>query len=319
MSYGFASHMGLGKETVWGTPVAATDYFEAFSESLATERDRFETKNVVGGYYEADDSAGLERHVGDVILPGHPVSMGYFMEGALGINSITSLAADLFLNEMTPRQSDFGSFHPLTPYTLEMFRAGTTVNSSFQYSGAQVAGLTLGLAINQDIRVTANVIAKSRLFIAKTTPSFPGSPVEAFLFDTVSLGWPDGTANTQIEALTVSIDNQLEGFGAFNNSVSIQKVRRTGPPMIRINGTLDFQDLDRFNDFVDQTERSITVAATKPGSFSLVVHVPRLILTSVPVAIPGKERITTDFQGIARYSAGSGHAIKMDLTTTTTF
>lgn len=319
MSYGFASHIGIGKETTWGTPVAATDYFEAFSESMATERDRFETRNVVGAYYEADDSAGLERHAGELVLHGHPVSMGYFMEGALGINTVTSLAADLFRNEMTPRQSDFGSFHPLTPYTLEMFRAGTTVNSSFQYSGAQIAGLTLGLAINQDIRVTANVIAKSRAFIAKTTPSFPGSPAEAFLFDTVSLAWPSGTANTQIEALTVSIDNQLEGLGAFNNSVQIAKIRRSGPPLIRVNGTLDFQDLDRFNDFVNQIEREITVAATKPNSFSLVITIPRLILTGVPVAIPGKERITTDFTGIARYHAGSGTAIKMDLTTVNTF
>lgn len=319
MSYGFASHIGIGKETTWGTGVSATDYFEAFSESMATERDRFETRNIVGAYYEADDSAGLERHAGEIVLHGHPVSMGYFLEGAMGINSVTSLGTDFFLNEFTPKQSDFGSFHPLTPYTLEVFRAGTTVNSSFQYNGAQIAGLTLGLAINQDIRLTANVIAKSREFIAKSTPSFPGSPTEAFLFNTVSLGWPAGTANTQIEALTVSIDNQLEGLGAFNNSTSIAKIRRNGPPLVRVSGTLDFQDLDRFNDFVNQTERSITVAATKANSFSLVIHVPRLVLTSVPVAIPGKERITTDFTGIGRYNTGSGHALKIDLTTVNTF
>jgi hypothetical protein len=318
MSYGFASHIGAAKETTWGTGVTAAEYFEALSESIATERDRFETRNIVGAFYEADDSAGMERNAGDVVFAANPANVGHFLNGALGVNSVTSIAADLFLNEFTPAQADNGSLNPLPPYTLEIYRAGTLVNSSFRYDGAQFNTLALAIAPNQDLRVTAGVIARASTFIAKTVPSFPGSPVEPFMFDTVSISLA-GAANIKIEGLEVTIDNQLEGIPVFNNSVYVGKMRRTGPPLIRVSGTIDFSELSEFNDFIAQTERAMTVSLTKASSFSLVMRLPRLVYTSVPVAIPGKDRITSDFNMMGRYHTGSGNAIKVDLTTTNTF
>ena len=318
MSYGFASHIGAAKEAVWGTPVTAAEYFEALSESIATAYDRFETRNIVGAYYEADDSQGMERNEGDIVLATNPANAGIFLNGAFGVNSVSSLGGGLFLNEFIPAQTDAGSLNPLPPYTFEIYRAGTTVNSSFQYDGAQMRTLQMAIAPNQDLRVTAGIVARRRQWLAKTTPSFPGSPLEAFTFDTCSISLA-GVANTKIEALTISIDNQLEGIPTFNNSKLIGKVRRTGPPMVRITGTLDFSDVSEANDFIDQTERDLAVSFTKANSFALIARLPRLVYTAFPVSVAGRERIMVDFTGMGRYSAGSGHAIKVDLTTTNTF
>lgn len=318
MTYGFASHIGIAEETDWATAVAATDYIEAFSEAMATQIDRFETRNITGKFSEPDDAAGINRHEGDLVMFGHPISMGYMLKAAFGINTVTSLAADFFRNDFSVRQSDLSSLAPLPPHTLEVFRAGTLVNTAFQYAGAQMGNLAMNIAPNQDLRLTSNVIAKVRNMIAKTTPSFPGSPIQPFLFDTASLQF-GGTGRPDIEALTITLDNQLEAIPALNNTKQIAKVRRNGPPLVQVAGTMDFVDLTDFDRFVNQTEFALAVNLTQSTSFSLLIELPRVIYTAYPVSLPGRERITVEFEGKGRFHTGSNAAITAKLTTTQSF
>ena len=39
--YGMQGHIGIAEESVWGTAIAATDYFKALNESLETDIERF--------------------------------------------------------------------------------------------------------------------------------------------------------------------------------------------------------------------------------------------------------------------------------------
>lgn len=320
MSYGFASHVGIGKETVWATAVAASDYFEALSESIVTQRERYQTRNIVGAYYEPDDSDGIERNAGDLQMAVNAANIGHILLGGFGQNSVTEvLSGFLYTNEFVPRQSDISSLHPLDPYTFEIFRAGTLVNTAFQYAGSNIGRLTMDLRPNQALQISAGIIAKQRNMIAKTTPSFPGSPVEPFKFDTASLELPAGTANVRIEALTAVLDNQLVGIPAINNSQNIAKIRRNGPPMVRISGTIDFSDLTEFDDFIARTEQALKVTLTRADSFALVLEVPRLIYTAVPLSVPGRDRLVSTFEGMGRYHTGSANAFKATLTTTNTY
>jgi len=319
MSYGFASHIGIAAEADWGTAVGATDYIEAFSESLARAIERFETRNIVGGYFEPDDSAGVRRFAGDLVFAGHPVSIGYVLNGVLGINSVDTVGADMFRNRFTALQQDVSSLNPLPPYTLEMFRAGTLVNTSFQLAGVQFGGVQLNVAPNQDLRVTAATIGKTENNIAKTTPSFPGSPTEAFLFDTCSIQLPGGAAVNRIEALTINYTNNLEGIPTLNAANEIAKVRRTGPPMLGVSGTVDFVDRTDYDNFVSQAEQQMIVSFVKANSFALVLDMPRLVFTEFPINIAGRERLTVDFSMKGRYHTGSAAAIQVDLTTVNTF
>ncbi len=308
----------MAKEVTWGTPVAVTDYYEAFSESLATERDRFETRNLIGAYYEPDDSVGVERTQGDIVFAANPANMGHFLLGSIGQNTVASLGSGLFRNTFTPRQSDISSIHPMPSYTVEIFRAGTIVDSSFRYDGVQFASMNMNVQPNQDVRMSIGAIARRGLFIDNTVPTFPSSPVEPFLYDTTSVTL-NAAANTKIENLTISLDNQLEGIATFNNSQYIGKVRRTGPPLVRVSGTIDFQDLTEYLDFQNQTERQLIVSFTKAASFQLILDIPRFVYTTVPVQASGRGRITSDFNGMARYHTGSATALDVQLTTTTTY
>jgi len=316
---GMLGHIGIGAETAWATAVAATDYIEAMSESLTTTIERFETRNIIGGIQEADDAAGVRRHSGDLVFAAHPENVGHFLLGVLGVNSVTSLGNDLFRNDFTQATTLQGSLHPLPAYTIEVFRpGGTEVASAFQYAGVQLNTLQIAVAPNQDVRITAGLIAKSQTFIAKTTPTFPNSPLQPFAFDTASVSIA-GAAVTRVEAFTLNYNNNLEGVPTLNNDTEVAKIRRNGPAVTEVSGTLEFEDHTDFLRFTSQSEHAISVNVTRASSFAMLVEVPRAVLTAYPVTIPGRERLTVDFTMKGRLQSSSSTAILVSLTCANTF
>ena len=310
---GHLGFLGFAKETTWGTAVAATDYAELMSEGISTTRDRFPTRNIFAGFHEPDDYAGLFRSAGPTVMDGNAVSIGHLLKAVFNNASASVVqSGSLFTMNFTTTKSEFADGVPRQPYTLEVNR---DVTSSFQYSGAIANRLTLALAPNQGLRTTVEWIAKSRALIAKTTPTFPASPSAPFTFDTASISL-GGSATARIEALTLTVDNRLEGIAALNNSTAIARVRSAGPQMIKVSGTLDFIDVTEEEDFINQTERALQLNLTRANSFALLIDIPRFVYTAFPVGMSGPGRQTVAFEGTARYLASSLSAIGVQLTTT---
>jgi hypothetical protein len=312
MGMGQIGHIGFSRETSWGTAVIATKYLEAMSESLALTIDRFEIKNVSGLYTAADDMSGLRRIAGNIVFPVFPEVVGHFLRGVFGNPTVSVvLSGNLHTNIFKTPTADFAAGVPAAPYTFEVYR---DVTSSHQYAGSVISGLSMSVQPNQDLRATASIIAKSTSVISKTTPTFVSSPVEPFNFAQASLSL-GGSATAVIEALTVNMDQQLEGVAALNASTVIAKIRRRGPQMIGVSGTVDFDNLTEYTNFVNQTEQALSVNF-RSNSFNLLIELPRVIYTAFPAQIGGKERLTVNFDGAARYHTGSATAIAFTLTTT---
>ena len=310
---GHLGFFGLAKETTWGTAVAATDYVELLSENLSTGIDRFPTRNIFGGFYDPDDYAGARRNAGSITHAGHPVSIGHLLKAAFNsISQSVILSGYLWNLNFTGVKSEFADGVPRQPYTLEVNR--NISSGSHRYAGALLNRLTLALAPNQDLRCTAEWLAKTRSMISATTPSFPGSSTDPFTFDTASVQLA-GAANTRFEAFQMVVENQLDGILVLNNSNEIGRVRAQGPQMIRISGTLDFADNAEELDFINQTERSMIITLTRAQSFALHLEVPRFVYNTFPVGQPGRGRLTVGFDGHARYLASSLAAVRVQLTT----
>jgi len=310
---GFLGYVGIGKESAFGTAVAATDYFEIMSESLSETIDRFPTRNAFGGFYDPDDFAGARRVAGNIVMFGHPVSIGHLLKAALNTISGSAISSGfLHLSRFISTKSEYAAGVAGQPYTLEVHR---DVGSSHQYAGAICNQLQLSLAPNQDVRVTADWIAQNGGLIAKTTPTFPGSPTDPFTFETASLTIA-GAATARWEAFNITVNNNLDGILALNASTNIIRVRRRGPQEVRISGTLDFTDVAEYLDFKNQTELAMRLNLTRANSFSLLIDIPRFVYTAFPTGIPGRDRLTVSVAGMARYSTTSALAVDFGLTTT---
>lgn len=312
--YGMSGHLGLAEEPAWSSATAATDYVEILSESLGREIDRFDVANVVGRLQEPDDQAGVNRFNGDIVFSAHPENLPWFLKGAMGVQSNTVVASGvLHKHEFTMLDSDQSSNSPGTPFTLEVNR---DVNSAQQLSGVNFNSLEFNVSPNQALQVTTNVIGKDETGIAPTTPSFPGSPRGFFAFDTASVQL-GGVADTNLEGMTITIDNQEEGVPALNATNQISKIRRTGSQLIRMSGVIGFEDESEFEKFRDQTEQQIILSMTKADSHEIIFDMPRVVYDSFPLGMDGRGRQIVNFTGRVRYDTGSNSSIKISVTNNT--
>jgi len=116
--------------------------------------------------------------------------------------------------------------------------------------------------------------------------------------------------------LSVSVDNQVEGIPALNASTEIARIKRTGPPLVRVTGTVALEDITEYQNLINQTEFPFVVHMTKANSFALTIDVPRLVYTGFPLGMAGRERQTVAFNAMGRFHTGSNQAIEVTLTTT---
>lgn len=315
MAYGFSGYIGLKRESNWGSGSAATSFVEAFNEDLHVEIERFPYKNIIGTMAEGDEIAGVRRVSGSLAFAVHPQNIGPFLMSAFNTSSITAVASGTLwthtFGSPTNSNSEFSSTAPSVPYTLEVFR---DVTSATLYTGCLVSALSINFAPNQDVRATVSLVGRGTLATPKQTPTFPSSSAKPFTFDTVSLS-VGGSANTKIENLNISIENQYEGIPALNMSTDISKVRRTGPQMVNITGTMDFNSMAEYDEFIAQTETNMKVSVTKAASFQMTIDIPRMVYTAYPLGMPGKERLTVDFTAKGYYHATSATAITVAVTT----
>lgn len=310
MSLGMLGHFGLGKESTWGTAVAATDYIKIMSEAVQLGIDRFDQINVHASVTEPDDAAGVRRVTGNFTMPGHPVSLGHVLTGLLGNGTVNSLHTSLWRHDFQALESDVATSNPLPAYTFEIFRDVTT---SQRYSGIQFTGATFSIQPNNPFLCSFDIIGKSASHITKTTPSFP-TPAGNFDFSTASMQIA-GAATPLIEALSITVNNSLEGVAALNNSNEIAKVKRQGPVLTNIEGTMSWDNITEALAFQNQTEQAFVVSMFLANSHSIVFDIPRLVYTAYPTGIPGRERMTVGFSGKGLYHTGSGSAMEVRLTT----
>ncbi len=312
MSYGSIGYVGLAKETNWGSGQAATEFVEALTENITLNKDRYNHKNIIGSLAEPDDSVGLNRVGGSISFAANPVAIGHFLRGVLGTQSTSVVTSgSLWTHQFATKNADFDATTPLPPYSVEVFR---DVGTAQLYGGGQINGLTFTIANGQAVQCDAAFILRNAKETAQQTPTFPGSPSKPFAFDTVSLSL-GGAANAAIEALTIGINNNLQGIGTLNLSSDIGKIRRNGHQMISVNGSIAFDDVTEYDNFKNQTEQRLAVSMTKANSFQMVIDIPKMVYTSFPLGIPGSNRLLVNFNGKGFYHSGSGNAIKVTLTT----
>jgi hypothetical protein len=314
--YGIAGHFGLAKEATWGTAVAATHYAEILSEGVVPTLERADLANIVARYSEPDDMATLYRVAGPVSMVAWPNFVGHMLRGACGVTSTTiTVSATQFTSHIfTLGSSDFATNVPYPPYTLEVFR---DVGSSLQLDGCVVETLDIDVNAGQPVLFNPSFIGRSFRYIAKTTPTFAGSPTQPFAFDTASFS-VGGSLNQNFETLRISLQNQNEGVATLVGTNTIGKIRRTGPQLVRISGTLGFEDTTEHLNFINQTEQRMFLNLTRAASFSLLLDLPRVVYTTFPIGMGGRGRTLVNFEGIARYHTGSTNAFKATLTNVVT-
>jgi hypothetical protein len=320
MPFGGLTHVGLGKETTWGTAVAASDYLRFASEGINEEIEQILSESIGGIVDESASFEGAHTISGDVSFEVYPNILGHLLRSALGAPVTTQPDAlnnpTVYQHVFTPVQSNFSNVCTLPPYTFEVHR---DLEQAFQYAGGVVNELMLSFGSdNKIMQGSASIIAKALSLIAKTTPSF--ETTNPFLWDqaTITIG---GSINTDIQTAEVGVQNSLEGRATLNGTKQISRIWRTGKRAFPVNLTFDLKDMTEFNRFRSQSEVAAKIELVGPvisGSHNikLVIDIPKLRYTAFPINVGGSETITAQVNGVAKYDPASTSAMKFTLINT---
>lgn len=321
MPNGALAHLGLGKESTWGSAVAASDYLKFVSEGITEEIEQVIQEALSGIVDEAPSFEGLHNIAGDISTDVYPNSLGHLLRSAFGAPKTTQPDATnnptVYQHEFSPSQAEFSDVCALPPYTVEVHR---DLAQAFQYAGTVVNDLTLNFGTdNKIMRASAAVIAKKLELISKTTPSFESTA--PFLWDDAVISI-DGAANNDASTLEFGVNNSLEGRATLDGTKEISRIKRSGKRTFPVSFTMDLSSLTEFNRFKGQNEvaASITLTgATITGTYNykLTVDMPKLRYTAFPINVGGAGEVTAQVTGSAKYDTVSANAMKVTLVNTT--
>jgi len=129
---GKLTHLGFGKETVYGTGVGATAYLPYTSETLTHAIEDLIPASLLARRFESNNIEGLNTVTGDTVHEVHPAGLGYILRSAFG----------------SPETTDnTGSYTHV--YTALATRARDTGTATAGTSGSQIIDSTKSWSVDQ--------------------------------------------------------------------------------------------------------------------------------------------------------------------------
>jgi len=271
---GFASRLGIGLETSWGTAVKVTKLIPFSSEGLTKEQERVDdsatlvgtavkrTSYIVGGQVSGDISADLTYTDFEDIL--HAA----FGKKTVNVNTgITSF-------DLTP---DVG---------LSLTVAVEKGVSIHEFVGCKISRLSISTGDNK-LQLSVSLLGKDYTRAGlNTSADFDNlaSPGRVILLPDCTLQVGNNSYN--FSELNFTLDNKLQAVRG--NSKTPLSIDRNGKREVSFSITLPKYEVDTFYaDFENGTETSVILSATD-GTNAFKLILPKVIVQTVDTSVSGE-------------------------------
>lgn len=323
MPIGSLSHIGLSKETTFGTAAAATDYVRFASETIAETIEQVKSDMNMAIVDEAPYQEGLHTVQGDVKFDVYPNIIGHFLRSALGAPVTTQpnsgTAPTVYQHVFTPIQTNFATSNCLPSYTLEVNR-DLGASNAFQYVGAIVDQLTMDFGVGtKNMTATATVIAKAlQGLITKTTPTFDVQ--DPFVWSQASIQL-NSASNTNIAEFEVGVKNSLDARPVMDGTKTVNRVLRSAKREFPVKFTVELQDTTEYQLWKNQSEVPLTITLTGANiastyNYSIKFEFPKFHFNAFPINVSGAGVITAAMDGWGEYDPTSTYGMRVTLINT---
>jgi hypothetical protein len=254
MSYStLGSFVGIGKETTYGTPVAASAFLELMEggdsmklkagviakptlRSASAMRNVKAKKSVDGGIKVPVSFAGLEMLF--------KYGLGSCATGALTGSNKQHVFT--LLNSL-----------PNTGLTVRMNRGESSVLSAeFIYQGCKVNKLGFSLQPEGQLECSADFIGQDETLGATSVPTYTASPYITWDLLTVKT---IGGSDVPFQSFELNIENNLDSDTHKLGSLLRQEMGRSAARKISGNFEFEFQSLTHYNYFRNNTQNAIVL------------------------------------------------------------
>lgn len=306
MPTGRRAHIGVARETVFGTPVASADYFRFHNEDLFPDIEEVVPPNILGVPWRGPTYQGLQTHQGPIAFDAHPNILGYFFLSALGADTVVEQEVGIrWQHTFAPRVTEFSSLCWLQPLTFEIHK---DLGNAFRFAGGVVNEFGLDFGVDQKVLMgNAAVIAKAGTRITATVPTH--EVTQAFRWNQAAITLPHPTAFATMQRLRFTINNQQEGLPFIDQTTEVARIRGGNESsVVQVSGRMLASDAE-VTEYTGGTERALRCIWTGPvlgaSTYRLELRFPLFRYTRYRVSIASPGEVFVDFEGEAKYSAAT--------------
>ena len=290
------AHIGLGKESSWGTG-AAPSVFLPGSKDVNIEISRLRIEGPHATVAQLRSEAGRKNVRGGLGgVPGYTDAIGHLLRALLGDPSTSGSGpyTHAFTAANPPADRDYAR----PSYSLQWTADGVTR----RYTGGQLSQIQFQQAADDYLKLNLDWIFKSNQDgVSEATPTFPTDSVYGFRDLVVKRAGAD--IPVRVESLDLTISNNLEPASAVGSD-EIAAVD-LGTVTAEAQLTVEFNDADIYDDFAgDQAQRYDFIWAKGGKSFTVTFH--RAVVAAHSQPIPASGRLTAAITLAAELDPSTG-------------
>lgn len=318
MSYGQNANIGIIFQNSFGTAgsVNSVHYLPILSESIARKKPPLIEASMRGIIDQGNTCEGPNSNEGDIEIEAQGVPLGAMLKSVLELTG--SVQSDgIYTHTFQPRSADWDEVSAIQPTTIYKYME---TGSAMLYSDMNGNTLELSVSNGEFLKAKVGYVGASFSQIANAVASYP--PGKKFTWDqtSVSLG---GTAVSEMEALTVSLEENREVMHTLNNSRDPSRIKHSDFRTLSVEGTIKFDNQDEFQQFLSQSERELAVSFVnglteiQSGyNESLTIQLPLVRYEEFEPTNTGPGQVSVGFTARGIYSTSSATSLKITLVNT---
>ena len=312
MAEGVFGFLGVARQNSFGTSNTSSFEFIPFTdESITDTINVLRPETLTGNFFEVNAVRGLEEVSGDINMVMHPELSGVMLRAVFGQANATATTSGYWRHEFIPKNSNFSAGVALPPYTIEVYR---DTGDAYQYTDAQIHGLSISLATNDFLKMTANVTARVASIMTVVSGTAPSD--EPFVFDQASISI-DGVANIQFENIEITFNNNIEGVQVLDGTRQNRYFHRSDKMQVRLSGTMNFLNNSDYVSYKSFNKRRLLISMKDTSVTSgneILIDIPKFRIDTYDATIGGAGRLTADFTATGEVDSNSSYAVRITLT-----
>lgn len=300
---GMNSWLGFGEESSYGTASTRTNFLEIESETLMKEVNRIEAVSILRrGVVDNKVLSGAVHVMGDMSFPVQYDGWMPLLKHAFGAvahsqpdvtNAPTVYKHHFTIEDVLPTGLTFEVFRDTTQFTTEP-------NKSFVYTGCKIEKIELHCAVDEVLRCNVSIMGQdeARATRSSSNPTFSSAPYVIFTQGILTYNSNDMEVNN----VALSLNNGLAPRFKLGSALTREPV---ADAKIVASGSFEceFTSWNEYDDFVNTTERSLTLNFTGPSiaggqTYKMNFTCTQIFIDKVKLSLdrPGRILMTIDFK-----------------------
>lgn len=318
MSYGQNSNLGIIFQNSFGTvgDTGSIHFLPMLSETIARKIPTLRSATMRGIIDAGDAYRGPEMNEGEIEVEAQPVPLGALLKSVLELTSSVQ-SGGIYTHTFKPRTSDWDELSAIQPTTIYKYME---TGSAMLYGDMNGTTLEMSVANGEFLKAKVGYVGGIFSQIASVAASYPAGKKYTWDQSSVSIG---GSAVSEIEQLTITLEENREAMHTLNNTRNPSRIKHSDFRMLNVEGTIKFDNQTQFQNFLNQSENELIIhfvnSLTEIQSGyneSITLQIPLMRFEEFEPTASGPGQISVGFTANGIYSVDSATCMQITLVNT---